>query len=197
MSSFRSLVLALSVLPVYVAAQETATDTTPFHRGQWAMQFGGNANLFSLGLLHFTSPRSAWLFDVRTSTSVVDAKSTDNFGTATSADNQFINLDVRLGKRFYRTRTNVVSFHTLGIEGGWTDQKADVTGTHVYLSQWNAGINLELGAAYMLSDGVSVGGTALFSAGYQSYKVKDSFRKETGHGYYDDIRVLISLGLYF
>ena len=40
MPSFRSLALALSLLPAYVAAQEAATDTTGFRAGQWGVQLG-------------------------------------------------------------------------------------------------------------------------------------------------------------
>jgi len=77
------LALALSLIPLCLAAQES-----PFHGGQWAMQFGGNANLFSLGVLKFTSDHSAWLLDLSNAANVISATSTDNFGTTTSADQQ-------------------------------------------------------------------------------------------------------------
>src|SRR5258705_13287062 len=71
-SRLKSLALALSLIPLCLAAQES-----PFHGGQWAMQFGGGSSLFSLGVLKFTSPRSAWLLDLATSASILNAKSTD------------------------------------------------------------------------------------------------------------------------
>src|SRR6266516_794598 len=90
-SRLKPLALALSLIPLCLAAQES-----PFHGGQWAMQFGGNANLFSLGVLHFTSARSAWILDLSNSTTVINATNTDKFGgTTSSADQQFINLDAR------------------------------------------------------------------------------------------------------
>ncbi|HYU30382.1 MAG TPA: hypothetical protein VEK83_15235 [Gemmatimonadales bacterium] len=196
MARFASLVVALSLLPSCLIAQES--DSTPFHHGQWAMQFGGNSNLFSLGVLRFTSAHAAWLLDLSNAANVISAKSTDNFGTTTSADQQYINLDVRLGKRFYQTaHPKVASFETLALEGGLTDQAFDLTGSHYRQTSTYAGIDGELGGAYMLTSGVSVGGTAIFSAGYLSFKGNDSFSRQQGHGYYNTIRLLVALGLYF
>ena len=45
MASFKQVALALSLIPLCLAAQES-----PFHGGQWAMQFGGNSNVQSWGL---------------------------------------------------------------------------------------------------------------------------------------------------
>jgi hypothetical protein len=193
------LVLMLSFIPHCLWAQEsTPSDTTRFHGGQWGMQFGGNANLFSLGILRFTSAHSAWLLDLSNAANVINATRRDNFGTTNSADEQFINLDVRLGRRFYQTRhPKVVSFQTLALEGGLTDQALDLTGTHYRQTTTYAGINGELGGAYMLTSGVSVGGTASISAGYLSFKGNDSFGRDKGHGYYNTVRVMIALGLYF
>jgi len=187
----------LLLLPAVASAQESASEQ--FRPGQWAMQFGGNANLFSLGVLRFTSTHSAWLLDLSNTASVLNATSTDKLsGTTSSADQQFINLDARLGKRFYQTRhARVVSFQTLAVESGLTDQMIDVSAGNVRQTTWNAGINGELGAAYMLTSGVSVGGTASVSAGYFSFKRDDPIASQTGHGYYNGIRVMVALGLYF
>src|SRR6267378_6058679 len=193
MSLFKPLALALSLIPLCLAAQES-----PFHGGRWTMQFGGNSNLFSLGVLKFTSAHSAWLLDLSNAANVITATGTDNVGTTTSANQQYINLDARLGKRFYQTgHPKVVSFQTLALEGGLTDQAFDLTGTHYRQTNTYAGINGELGGAYMLTSGISIGGTASISAGYLSFKNNDSFRRQEGHGYYNQIRVLIALGLYF
>lgn len=198
MASFKSLALMLSLIPFCLSAQESTPDTTPFHGGQWGMQFGGNSNLFSLGILRFTSGHSAWLLDLSNSANVINATSTDNFGTTSKADQQFINLDVRVGKRFYQTRhPKVVSFQTLALEGGLTDQAFDLTGTHYRQTTTYVGINGELGGAYLLTSGVSIGGTASFSAGYLSFKGNDSFATQKGHGYYNTVRVMVALGLYF
>jgi len=187
------LVLALSLIPLCLAAQES-----PFHGGQWAMQFGGGSNLFSLGVLKFTSAHSAWLLDLSNAANVITATGTDNFGTTTSANQQYINLDARLGKRFYQSRqTKVVSFQTLAVEGGLTDQAFDLTGSHYRQTNTYVGLNGEFGGAYMLTSGVSLGGTASISTGYLSFKGNDSFSRQKGHGYYNSVRVMVALGLYF
>lgn len=198
MARITSLLLALSLTPIALAAQEGPADSAPFHGGQWAMQFGGNSNLFSLGVLRFTSAHSAWLLDLSNTAQVISAKSTDNFGTTTGADQQYLNVDVRLGKRFYQAaHPKVVSFQTLSLEGGLTDQAFDLTGTHYRQTNTYGGISGELGGAYMLTSGVSIGGTASMSVGYLSFKGNDSFSTEKGHGFYNTIRVMVALGLYF
>src|SRR5437667_11951112 len=110
----------LLLLPAVASAQESASEQ--FRPGQWAMQFGGNSNLFSLGVLRFTSARSAWLLDLSNSALVLDATNTDKLSaTTTSADQQAISLSARLGKRSYQTgHPKVVSFRTLALEGGWS-----------------------------------------------------------------------------
>ena len=73
MPRFRSALLALAAIPGFLIAQ-VPPDSQPFHRGQWAMQFGGGSDLFSLGVLLFTSPRSAWLLDFSNSVTVLDGE---------------------------------------------------------------------------------------------------------------------------
>src|SRR6058998_709671 len=85
-SRVKPLALALSLIPLCLAAQES-----PFHGGQWGMQFGGNSNLFSLGVLRFTSAHSAWLLDLSNAANVISATNTDKIGgTTSSADQQYI-----------------------------------------------------------------------------------------------------------
>lgn len=199
MSRFISL-LSLCVVPLCASAQEATSDTSPFHGGQWAMQFGGSANLFSLGVLRFTSPRGAWLLDVASDATFLDATETDNFGgPAVSADQQLLSVNVRLGRRFYQApRHRVVSFQTIAIEGGLSDQMFDVNGGNVRQTVTSYGLHGELGGAYMLTGGVSVGGTANISVGRFNLKQHDPVSSTDGDGWYvDGIRVLFALGLYF
>lgn len=194
------LLLVLALIPVRLIAQESTTDTTPFHGGQWAMQFGGGASLFSLGVLRFTGPRGAWLLDVATSAQFLDAKRTDKLGgTTTSADQQFMDVDVRLGRRFYQTpRRHVVSFQTIAVEGGFNDQMVDVPQGNVRQTISYTGLNFEIGGAYMVTSSVSLGGTASIGTGYYNLKQDDPFTINKGHGWYvDGIQVLFALALYF
>jgi len=200
MARFASFVVALSLLPLRLFAQEPSSDTTRFHRGQWGVQFGGGSSLFSLGLLRFTSARSAWLLDIASSAQFLSSTSTDKFGGGTSsADQQFVNLNARIGKRFYQApRRKVVSFQTLAVEGGWRDQMVDISAGNIRQTLWNVGLNGELGGAYMVTPSLSLGGTAIMSAGYFEMKRNNPAAREKGHGYYlNGIEVLFALGLYF
>lgn len=163
------------------------------------MQFGGGTNLFSLGVLKFTSPRGAWLLDLSTDASFLDAKETDQVGTTTSADRQFIGVSARLGRRFYQAPgSRVVSFQTIGLEGGLNDQMIDFPGGNVRETTTYYGLNGELGGAYMLTGGVSVGGTASISAGRFTTKGHDPFGTMKGDGWYvNGIQVLFALAIYF
>src|SRR2546422_7796436 len=55
----------LPVWPAHASAQDSAPDTIPFHRHQWAAQFAGGTSFASLGVLRFTAPTRAWLLDFR------------------------------------------------------------------------------------------------------------------------------------
>ena len=192
--------LSLLIVPLCASAQDSVAKTTPFHGGQWAMQFGGNADLFSLGVLRFTSPRGAWLLDVSSDATIVDATQTNNFGgTPSSADQQVMSVSVRLGRRAYQApRSRVVSFETIALEGGWSDQLFDVTGGSFRQTITSYGLRGELGGAYMLADGVSIGGTAGVGVGRLNLKRHDPSSTTKGDGWYvDGIRVLFALGLYF
>jgi hypothetical protein len=201
MASLKSLALVLSLIPFCLSAQEsTSSDTTRFHGGQWAMQFGGGSSLFSLGVLRFTGPRRAWLLDVSTSAQFLDAKTTDKLGgTTTAGDEQFVDVDVRIGKRFYQTpHRKVVSFQTLAVEGGFSDQMVDVPQGNIRRTISYTGLGFEIGGAYMLTSSVSLGGTGTIGGGYFTRKDDDPFVRRTGHGWYmNGIQVLFALGLYF
>jgi len=198
-SRFISL-LSLCLVPLCASAQESTSDTTPFHGGQWAMQFGGSADLVSLGVLRFTSPRGAWLLDVSSDATVLDAKQTNTLSATTySADRQFLSVNVRLGRRFYQVpRRRVLSFETVAVEGGLSDQMVDFAGSNLRQTNTNFGVHGEVGGAYMLTGGVSLGGTAGISVGRFKFKAHDSVSTTDGNGWYvDGIRVLFALGLYF
>ncbi|HMG19514.1 MAG TPA: hypothetical protein VK573_12370, partial [Gemmatimonadales bacterium] len=98
MNARHLLLSALVLLPGTLIAQDSVpvSDSPPFHRGQWAVQFGGGVNLFSLGVLRFTSPKSAWLLDVDASAFILNGKLTDNFGGGTTdAHDHFKSVNAR------------------------------------------------------------------------------------------------------
>src|ERR671919_1835522 len=91
--------LLISVAPL--SAQDVPT---PFRAGQWAAQFGWQGSLGSLGVLAFTAPTRAWLLDVQLDWRHSEVDLTDGFGTPASGDDEFLNVIVRAGRRFYQGR---------------------------------------------------------------------------------------------
>lgn len=192
------LLVVVCLSPLCLAAQESDAGGSPFRGGQWAMQFGGSVNLFSLGVLRFTSPRGAWLLDLSTGAQFLDAEQTDGV-TTTSADQQFIDVAARLGRRFYQTPgRRVVSFQTIALEGGLADQMFEGAFGSVRQTVTSYGLNGEIGGAYMLANAVSIGGTALVSVGRFKLNRKEVGTTTEGTGWYiNGVAVVFSLAIYF
>ena len=195
------LLSALVLLPGTLLAQDTPPDSTPFHRGQWAMQFGGGSSMFNLGLLRFTSPKSAWLLDFDVTSVLVNGTITDVSGTNESDDKSASGL-LRLGRRSYnRPRGKVVAFHSFAAEVGYQYDKRDVGGGSSQLfHQWSAGVYTDVGAVYRVTESLSLGGNASVSAGYLKRKIEQPFVAATlkGEGFYfQGLQVLFAVGIYF
>ena len=165
-----SLILALS--PALASAQDTAPDTIPFHRHQWAAQFAGGPSFASLGVLRFTAPTRAWLVDFRFRGGhsherqyVQDTLFRD--GYTSDAD-----IDTRIGRRFYQRRgKSVVSFQTVGLLGGYAHScqafKQPPVSAGFCSNGWTAGAFGELGGAYLITHSFSIGGTATVAFSYE------------------------------
>lgn len=165
------LALLCPLLVQDASSQDSArTDTTPFRRGQWAAQFGGGFSFATLGLLRFTSTRSAWLLDARLSGGHSNNKATlvtpagDTTITAFSSDAA---VSARIGRRLYRPRDGrVASFLSVGVLGGFS-HSADGQGANAAESNgWNAGAFGENGGAYFITDRLTIGATADLSFVY-------------------------------
>jgi hypothetical protein len=164
MSSPRFLVALLIVGPTLQAQDAVRSDTTPFRRGQWAAQFGGGFSLVTLGVLRFSSPRSAWVLDARVSGGHGHSESTfaDSTGDTTfTSFNSNAGVTFRAGRRFLRTaRQAVVTFFGFGVLGGFSHD-ASGSGRSVGESNgWSAGAFGELGGMYLVDDNFGVGVTA-------------------------------------
>jgi len=194
----RALVVsALLFVPSLLVAQE---DSAAFHAGQWAVQFGGGLNLFSLGALKFTGPRRAWLLDVGVSAVIVNGKLTDTFGGGTTdANDHFTGLNVRVGRRFYGGgRGKITPFHSLALEGGYQNREIKQATGRLVTSQSYGGVYWEVGAAYRIAPALSVGGTASISGGYLHRRQEDPTLVFKGHGFYfDGVQVQLVVGIYF
>lgn len=199
MPSLKPLTLALSLLPMCLAAQESSTDTSGFHAGQWAVQFGAGFGLANIGILKFSSPRSAWMlrFDVnaefRSGTS-----STDFVGTSDVKDRS-VTFATGLGKRFYQApRHKVRSFQSIGLFGSYADYKQTFTSETFTFTEWRAGVLGELGAGYWVTPNFSLGGSGIMTAGYSDHTTDNSTtRTETNGWFVSGVTVQLIIGLYF
>ena len=197
----RALALSvLALLPSALPAQDTPSDSS-FHAGQWAVQFGGGLNLFSLGALRFTAPRRAWLLDLGVSAVIVNGKSTDPFGGGTAdAHDHFTAVSARVGRRFYGGgRGKIAPFHAIALEGGYQNRESEpIPGTRLVAQQTYAGLYWEVGAAYRIASSLSVGGTGSVSAGYLHRKQENPTTIFKGNGFYlNGVQVQLVVGIYF
>jgi hypothetical protein len=199
MASFRPLALALFLVPACMAAQDS---TAPeFHSGQWALQFGGNLDLATLGIMRFSGPRSALVLSFDLTGSFLKGTTTDPIGGSTGANDHNFFFQAGLGKRFYQSvRSKVRSFQTIGIIGGYVDQKSTFSATATTRNKSVfGGLRGEVGGAYWLASNLSIGGTASASAAYQNQEFSQSggfSRKQHGFAF-SGMDVALVLGIYF
>jgi hypothetical protein len=171
--------LVLLAAPVALTAQESPiADSTSFRRGQWAAQFGGGLSLATLGVLRFTSPRSAWVFDVQLSGghshSTVTAP-TVNGDTTRESFASDARIALRVGRRFYRDARNggpVAPFVGIGVLGGFTHSASGDYSGGFESDGWTAGTFGELGGTYRVTDHLSLGAGAEVGITYGRSKAR-------------------------
>ena len=174
-----SLFLALSFSMAYVQSPSPA-DTIPFRRGQWALQFTAGSTFGSLGALRFASPRKAWLLDLRVDgghshdhVTIPTGPTTD---TTLDRFDSWANATLRVGPRYYTARgTRLVSFAGVGVIGGFTHYADGEEGGSAWeRNGWTAGVFGDLGATYLVSPRLGLGGTATLSAAYSRWTSRGS-----------------------
>src|SRR5258705_3326299 len=158
-------VTVLALFPGILHAQDgPPPDSLPFRRGQWAAQFGGGARFVTLGVLRFSSPRSAWVLDARVSGGHghFEAIFTDSTGDTTiTSFNSVASVTFRVGRRFLRTaRGAVVTFYGLGVLGGFSHDASGNGRSAQESHGWHAGAFGELGGTYLVTDTFGIGVTA-------------------------------------
>ena len=181
-----ALCLVVWLSPAVASGQGVTPDTTPFHRGQWAAQFGAGTSFASLGFVKFTTPTRAWVLDFHLSGG--HTQSTAHRGDSLLSDGftSSATVNTRVGRRFYQARGKVVaSFQTLGVLGGYTH---DCQGNTVILSfcdnGWDAGAFAELGGIYLVSPRLSLGGAATASFTYERSQARDNVGDRETHWAY-------------
>jgi hypothetical protein len=176
--------------PRSLPAQDSVPrDSTPFRRGQWALQFGAGASLASVGALKFTTPTRAWLLDLQLTAG--HSHSTTRFSSDTVADEFFSHaqLTARVGRRFYEVRhREVAGYQTLGVLAGFTHLCSGTSGFQAgggfCANGWTAGAFGELGGAYLLTSHLSIGGGGAASFSYSRTWTRSSAQpKQTTWSY--------------
>jgi hypothetical protein len=197
MKTRATLLAVLLFSPAIASAQESTA--LPFRSGQWALQFGGNFDLVTLGIMRFSGPRSALVLSIDLTASFLNGTVTDPTGSTSANDHTFF-FQGGVGKRFYQNvRSKVRSFQTIGIIGGYIDQKNTFGATAISRSKSVfGGVRGELGGAYWLSSNLSLGGTASGGIMYTDQKSSQSGFERKLHGVViSGVDVAIVLGLYF
>jgi hypothetical protein len=132
----------------------TKTDTTPFRRGQWGVQFVGALG-GTVGALKFRSPTSAWVVDLDLDGTHAESFVQDTLQTVSSQ----ASLAVRLGQRTYRpVRRNVTGFLSLGLLLGFSHSVQTIpllgkASTH----SWQAGPFVDVGGTWLLTSHLGIG----------------------------------------
>ncbi len=151
--------LALSLAAPTLHSQQSAADSTPFHKGQWAAQFTAGFSFVSAGALYFRSPRSAWLLDASGAYSNLTTQTSDTLlpGQGGSSGGG----TVRFGVRGYRPLApSTLYFHTVGVVLLGGGQRVTFGTQYVDSWVWGAGAFAELGANYMITPHISLGAAA-------------------------------------
>lgn len=202
MPPIRSLVLTLAlVIPLFPQCVSAQDSTAPeFRHGQWALQFGGNLDLVTLGIMRFSGPRSALLLSFDLTGSFMNGTVTDPLGSADANDHSVF-FQAGVGRRFYQNvRSKVRSFQTIGIIGGYIDGKNTISANTTTRSRsMFGGLRGEIGGAYWFSSNLSLGGTASAAAVYQheEYTQSGGFSRKR-HGFaIGGVDVALVLGIYF
>jgi len=165
MASFKPLALALLLVPASLAAQDSAPE---FHAGQWALQFGGNLDLATFGIMRFSGPRSALVLNFDVAGQFLKGTLTQSSVGITDANDHTFIFRASIGRQSYHPiRAKVRAFHTIGLTGGYLDARSTFgVGVTQKTQSWFGGLLGQVGGAYWLSSNISLGGTASFSAEY-------------------------------
>ena len=117
----------MAILPLLTALllTQSATDSLPFHRGQWAAQFAGGLNFASLGFLKFRSTKRALMVDIRVDGGHGEDLATDSTGTHFAGVGSHATLNIRFGWRHYHPAGHkVAAYHSLGLLAGFSHSVA-------------------------------------------------------------------------
>lgn len=139
------------------SAASAQSDSLPFRRGQWGVEFGVNEGSIGLAVLKFRSPHRAWLLNLTGS-----ASWTEQEGDIDRSSSEF-HISARFGPRRYRQLVEDAAAHAgVGLLG--TYRRADGT---IQSRVWSGGVYAEVGAIYLVTSRLSLGGQVQATVDYQ------------------------------
>jgi hypothetical protein len=156
-----SFIAAASLGSGAVAAQ--ASDSVPFHRGQWGAEFNIANGFFGVGALHFTSPTHAWL-------ATLDASYAQNHATGPAlasfnAGSAALELGTRSFHAFSRRLQRLTTFGT-----SFTYSRQTNAGGATFQAL-GAGVFADLGATWLVTPHLGIGARWRAGASYSHGRV--------------------------
>ena len=155
-----AVALSLFATPALVSAQQTSPDSMP-HKGTWAAEAFLGTSTSGASILGFRSASVALLFGVDLS-----------YSHASEAEGGFLlssgttsNVAARLGVRNYRGSSTERLRPVVG-----AGLRTSYSETSSVIRAWSAGAYGELGAVYLLTHHISLGGTGELQASYGKRK---------------------------
>lgn len=166
-------IASTALLPRLSMAQAASADASPFRTGQTAVEFGVDGSFASVGLLRFTAPRRALLFDIQANVARVRNEYTDRgvAGPLPDDDAETVyRLGARLGLRSYRAVTaRVERFSTFGLRTELSKTRQSFQLQSINSTNTAAGAFAELGGAWMVTPNLSLGAVWNASLLYSRY----------------------------
>jgi hypothetical protein len=155
-----AIVLTLFITPAILHTQQTSPDSMP-HAGTWAAEAFVGTSSSGASILRFRSANVALLFGADLSYS----HASESDGTFFLASGTTASAAARLGLRNYRGSSTdrlrpVVGF---GLRTSYSETSSSIR-------TWSAGAYGELGAVYLLTHHLSLGGTGELQASYGGQK---------------------------
>ena len=163
-SRLAALVALLAALPASTARAQgdsQPADTLPFRAGQWGAEFQIADGIAGVGALRFRSPTSAWLLNLNLGAEWGEQETP----AAADDDANSFNVALRAGPRRYRPIARETAAY---VGGGVTASylRSESEALDFNSRGWEAGLYMELGAAYFVTTRLSLGAQAGASATY-------------------------------
>jgi hypothetical protein len=135
------------------AALAQSPDSVAFHRGQWGTEFNTGSGFVAAGLLHFSTPARALIFDIGASYdhgafhATPPTETVDRYGATLS-----------LGTRTYRSiERRLYRMVTLGITARYDRQNSRADTVRTRSEAYGLGVFGDIGATWLVTPHLGIG----------------------------------------